>query len=66
MSYLFAFVNNQVAKIILLVAVEGLFGFAFKFIHILEEDIPFVAYTRKVDQGITQWSNIKIDLLKVF
>lgn len=45
MSYLFAFVNNQEAKIILLVFEGGLFGFPFKFIHILEEDIPFVAYT---------------------
>ena len=45
MSFLFGFVNNQEAKIILLVFEGGLFGFPFKFIHILEEDIPFVAYT---------------------
>lgn len=39
MSSLFAFVNNQVEKIILLMFKKGLFGFAIKFIHILEEDI---------------------------
>lgn len=33
MRYLFAFVNDQVKKIILLLF-EGFLGFAFKFIHV--------------------------------